>query len=189
MAQSKVAARYAKSLYGLAKEMGVVEAVLADMVLFSKTLSGSKDLSVVIHSPIIAGPKKKAILDQLFKPHFQKVTGMFFDLIVAKGREKELGSIATAFIHEDKVQKGITEGKLISATPLSEELRNALKLKAEQIAGGKVSLEEKVNANLIGGFLLQVGDTQLDASVQSKLTKIREQVIDYSYVPKIHIPK
>ncbi|HRH34522.1 MAG TPA: F0F1 ATP synthase subunit delta, partial [Catalimonadaceae bacterium] len=117
------------------------------------------------------------------------ITSLFFDLILSKGREFELMGIANAFIHEDKIQKGITEGRLVSAGPLTEELRKELVAKAEKMAGGKVFLEEKINPELIGGFLLQVGDLQLDASVSSRLTKFRDQVIDHSYVPKIHIPK
>lgn len=189
MVHSKVAGRYAHSLYMLAKENANVENVLADMVLYAETLQSNSDLGSVVNSPIISVSKKKAILDQIFKPRFQTITGLFFDLILSKGREFELMNIAKAFIHEDKLQRGITEGKLVSATPLTDELRKELVAKAEKMAGGKVFLEEKIDSALIGGFLLQVGDLQLDASVSSRLTKYRDQVIDHSYVPKIHIPK
>ncbi len=189
MAHNKVASRYARSLYQLAKENANVETVLADMVLFADTLKENPTLAIMVNSPVIPVSKKKAVLDLVFKPRFQKLTGMFFDLILSKGREKILDEIASAFIHEDKFQRGITEGKLVSATPLSDELRTELVSRAEKIAGGKVSLSEHVNPDFIGGFLLQVGDIQLDATVSSQLTKIREQVIDHSFVPKIHIPK
>lgn len=189
MAHNKVASRYARSLYQLAKENANVENVLADLVLFADTLKENPALATMVKSPVIPVSKKKSVLDLIFKPRFQKLTGLFFDLVLTKGREKILGEIASAFMHEDKFQKGITEGKLVSATPLTEELRTELVARAEKIAGGKVSLSEHVNPDLIGGFLLQVGDLQLDASVSSKLTKIREQVIDHSYVPKIYIPK
>lgn len=189
MVHSKVASRYAHSLYLLARENSNVDNVLADMVLFAETIHANDELASVIKSPIIAVSKKKAILDQIFKPRFQSITSLFFDLILSKGREFELMGIANAFIHEDKIQKGITEGRLVSAGPLTEELRKELVAKAEKMAGGKVFLEEKINPGLIGGFLLQVGDLQLDASVSSRLTKFKDQVIDHSYVPKIHIPK
>lgn len=189
MVHAKVSTRYARSLYGLAKEQGSVDLVLADMMLFSNTLASHKGLAKMVSSPVIPGPKKKAVLDKLFKPHFQKITAAFFDLVLAKGREKDLPGISNAFLHEDKLQKGISEGKLVTAVAIPDEIRKSLWAKAEEIAGGKVFLEEKVNPELIGGFLLQVNDLQLDATVSSKLTKIRDKVIDHSYIPKIHIPK
>jgi len=187
MASSKAAERYAKSLYQLAKENGTVEPVLADIKLYQATVTANRNLQSVISSPIISSSKKQAILDALFTPHFQKTTSLFFKLVVSKGREKELTEIANAFLHEDKKQKGIKEGKLISAVPLTEDLRKTLLAKAESIAGGKVSIVEKVNPAIIGGYILSVEDLQFDESVQTKLTKLRDQLLDHSYVPKIDL--
>jgi len=83
--------------------------------------------------------------------------------------------------------KGIKEGKLVSAAPLTDSLRTSLIAKAEQMAGGKVSITEKVDPSLIGGYVLTVSDVQFDESVQTKLTKLREQLLDTSYIPKIDL--
>lgn len=187
MANSKAADRYAKSLYQLAKENGTVEAVLADIQYYQSVVSDNRELQSVISSPIIPGTKKQAILDAIFTSRFQKTTSLFFKLVVSKGREKELTEIASAFIHEDKRQKGIKEGKLVSASPLTDALRTSLIAQAEKMAGGKVSITEKVDPSLIGGYVLTVNDVQFDESVQTKLTKLREQLLDTSYIPKIDL--
>jgi F-type H+-transporting ATPase subunit delta len=185
MSNSKVAARYAKSLYSLAKEQGSVEAVLLDMAYYHKVLKENKNLALAINSPIISGQKKQNILEGVFGKDFQKLTSTFIKLVVSKGREKDLFEIAKAFIQEDKRQKGIKDCQIISAVPLSPELRISLTQQAEKIAQGKVEIEEKVDPGLIGGYILRVNDLQWDASVKTNLTKIREQILDFSYVPKI----
>jgi F-type H+-transporting ATPase subunit delta len=185
MSHSKVAARYAKSLYTLTQTQGNTDAVLADMVLYYNTLKENRNLALTIKSPIIPGSKKQNILDGVFGKNFQQITLGFVRLVVAKGREKYLSDIAKAYIQEDKKQKGIRDCEIISAIPLSEDLRKSLTLEAEKLAGGKVDITEKVDSSIIGGYILKVQDLQWDASVKTNLSKIREQILDFSYVPKI----
>ena len=185
MAQSKVAGRYAKSLYQMAKESQSTDLVLADMELYLHALISNRDLAAAMHSPIIAGLKKLDILLAIFENRFQKITNLFIRLVVSKGRETELKEIAESYLHEYKRQLGIKEGKLITASALTEENRTALYAKAEKMAGSKVSITEKIDPTLIGGYILNVNDVQLDESVKTKLTKLREVILDQTYVAKI----
>jgi F-type H+-transporting ATPase subunit delta len=187
MASSKSAERYAKSLYQIAASQGTQEKVLEDMHTYRNALKSSRDLQVLMESPIIPSSRKKSIADALFRKHFQAITGQFFDLVLRKGREKELGAIADAYIREDKKVKGIRDGKLISASPLTDDMRKTLHQRAEKLAGCAVSLEEKVDASLIGGFILTIGDMQLDESIKSKLNKLHNTLVDHSYTPKIDL--
>lgn len=187
MASSKAAERYAKALYQIAASQGSQDYVLQDMYSYRNALHTSRELLVAMSSPVIPRSRKKAVIDALFMKSFQQVTAGFFQLVLKKGREQELGSIADAYIREDKKIKGIRDGKLITASPLTEELRAELHAKAEKLAGGKVSLEEKTDASLIGGFILRIGDLQLDESVKSKLLKLHNTLVDTSYIPKIDL--
>ena len=187
MSQSKSADRYAKSLYQIAVSQGRQEQVLLDITQYRNALKSNPELRAVMNSPVIPSSKKKAIVDGIFRTGFQEVTALFFDLVLKKGREKELGAIADAYIREDKRIKGIRDGKLISATPLSDDLRKQLQDKAEKLAGSKVILEEKVDSSLIGGFILSVGDLQLDESIKSKLSRLHSNLVDTSYIPKIDL--
>lgn len=184
MSESQAAKRYAKSIFSLAKEKGLIEPLLNDMNLFVQTMGENRNLQNLVQSPIIATSKKQEILNQIFKPRFQSLTSAFFDLVVSKGREKDLVGIANAYIAEYKKSQGIKEATVISAMALSPDLKQAIQTKAEQIAGGRVSLSEKVDASLIGGYILNISDLQLDESVKTKFSKLREQLIDTSYVSK-----
>jgi len=83
--------------------------------------------------------------------------------------------------------KGIKDGKLISATALTPELRQELQARAEKLAGSKVILEEKLDPSLLGGFILSVDDLQLDESIKSKLARLHHNLVDTSYIPKIDL--
>lgn len=185
MAESKVAGRYARSLYQMAAETNTTEQVLADMESYLKTVKSSRELAAAINSPIIDSGKKLEILKAVFESGFQKITNLFVNLIVAKGREKELTQIAEAYIHEYKRQLGIKEGTLISATALSDDNKAALYQQAEKIAGGKVAITEKIDPSLIGGYILRINDVQLDQSVKTRLGKLKETLLDDSYISKI----
>ena len=185
MSNSTVAIRYAKSLYALGKEKSLVDQLLADMSLLVQTVQANYNLHSLIQSPIIPSLKKREILNQIFKSHFQTLTNLFIDLVVAKGREKDLVTIGLAYIAEYKRVHGIMEASVISAVALSPELKLQVLAKAEKIAGGKVTLSEKVDSSLIGGFILNIKDLQLDESVKTKFSKLKEQLIDSSYVSKI----
>jgi len=187
MSNSKSAERYAKSLYQIASSEGTQEAVLADIHSYKNAIHSNQELHAVMQSPVIPGSKKKAIVDAIFKASFQKVTCLFFDLVILKGREKELSHIAEAYIKEDKRVKGIKDGKLVTASPLNDELRSELISRAEKLAGSKVEITESVDPALIGGFILTVGDLQLDESIRTKLSKLHLQLVDSSYIPKIDL--
>ena len=187
MTSSKAAERYAISLYQIAASQGNQDKVLGDMQTYRNALKASRDFAVVMSSPVITPSKKKAVVDALFRKEFQPITTQFFDLVIKKGREKDLGAIADAYIREDKKMKGIRDGKLLTATALSEDLRKEIHSRAEKLAGSKVLLEEKIDPSLIGGFVLSIGDLQLDESVKSKLSKLHHTLVDTSYVPKIDL--
>lgn len=187
MVNSKVAYRYARSLYFIAKDAGVQEQVLADFQSFIQTYKESRELRSLIQSPIILGSKKLNILNRIFFVGFQEISQKFITLVVHKGRESDLFDIAQAYIQEDKKSKGIMDAQLTSAVPLTEELKAQLHKRAEAIAGSKVEMSEKIDANLIGGFVLKVNDLQLDASVKSKMERLGSQLLDHSYIPKIDL--
>ena len=84
-------------------------------------------------------------------------------------------AIAQAFITEFKRMHGIKEASVISAVALSPELKEQVMAKAEKIAGGKVTLSEKVDPSLIGGFILNIKDLQLDESVKTKFSKLNRR--------------
>ncbi len=172
----RVASRYAKSLIELAQENNILDAVTEDMKLFSTVSTENRDFSLMLSSPIIPSGKKLEIINQIFSGKVNDLTSKFFALVIKKGRESDLQGIAKAFQKEYELIKGITRAKVKTAVKLSVGLRSEIESLVAKIAGGKIiTIEEEVDENLIGGYVLTIGDKQLDSSVKSILQKAKNQ--------------
>lgn len=176
MSEYRVSSRYAKSLIELAQEKGVLDQVKDDMVLFRDTCDASRDLSLMLKSPIIAHLRKGEILKELFGGKVNDLTLMFIDIVTKKTREFLLYPIATEFINQYNTVRGIQRATVISSTALTSAAREAINKVVTDVTGKTVELEEQVDAELIGGFVLRVGDRQIDDSVKSRLENLRAEL-------------
>jgi F-type H+-transporting ATPase subunit delta len=182
--ESRVASRYAKSLLELAKEKNVLDFVVHDMALFSKTCNDNRALVNTLVSPIIKNDRKLAILKSLFNGKVNPLTLSLFEIISRKNRENYLPEIAKEFAAQYREMKGILAGTVTTPFPINDELRTQFKGIVSKAYGKDVELEEKVNKDIIGGFILKVGDKQIDESVKNKLQRLKNKFKDNSYVAK-----
>jgi F-type H+-transporting ATPase subunit delta len=184
MLETKVAKRYAKSLLDLAKEQGVQEAVNSDMKLLADVCESNHDLRVLLGSPIISSDKKLAILKRVFSGKVSQLSMSFFEIITAKGREGQLEGIAKQYVRILKEYKGIQTAIVTSAVGLDDKLRAEVYKMISESLNSEVELVEKVDKDLIGGFILRVGDKQYDASIARDLRMMKQELIDTSYIRK-----
>ncbi|WP_256014367.1 ATP synthase F1 subunit delta [Desertivirga xinjiangensis] len=175
MSEIQVASRYAKSLIDLSNEQGSLEQVKADMVSFINVLRTNPELQAVLKNPIINTDKKIGILTQLFGQSFHKIIITFFSIVVNKGRAGILYATAKEFINQYNLLKGIVKATVISASALSESNRTEIIRLLEDTTKSSVQLESKIDEDLIGGFVLKVGDKQYDASIASSLQKLKKE--------------
>ena len=185
MSEFRVASRYAKSLIELANEKGVLEQVREDMQMFSNIVSQNRDFKLLLRNPIVKPEKKLAVLNGVFKGKVQELTLAFFNIVARKQRESLLEFIAVSFEEQYKALKGIVTAQVTSALPLTVSLREELTQKIAAEYGQQIQLEEKVDPSLIGGFVLQVGDKQIDSSVKNSLRKLRNEFKDNPYINKL----
>jgi F-type H+-transporting ATPase subunit delta len=186
MADQRVAARYAKSLLDLGKEMGTLESVKEDMDLLSKTMTESRELRLLLRNPIVKHDKKLAILTAIFGGKVSEMTMRFFTILTEKNREAALESMGTEFQVQYNAMQGIQTAQVTSAAPLSAASRAEMeRLVTEQTGLTQVKLTEKVDPELIGGFVLRVGDQQFDDSVRTSLRKMRISLQENSYQNKL----
>ena len=174
MSEIRVAARYAKSLLELAKEQGVVEQVNQDMLFFSKVCDENRALQLTLKSPVVRHQQKMAILKQIFEQRVSPVSYTIFTIITRKNREAVLYAIAKEFHHQYNQYKNIQPAQVTTTFPLDEPLRAKFRQLVTESTGGKqVELQEKVDPALIGGFVLKVGDRQIDESLRSRLQSLK----------------
>lgn len=182
MSDFRVASRYAKSLLDLAEEKGVLEEVHQDMLLFASTLEESRDFFNMLKNPIIKHDKKLKILKAIFSGKVHPMTISIFEIISRKNRESFLPGIATEFHHQYNIFKKVEEARVTTTFPLTDDIRLQFKQIVKQITGKSVELKEEVNPELIGGFILKIGDRQIDDSISSQLKELK---LEFSQNPFI----
>jgi F-type H+-transporting ATPase subunit delta len=186
MLNPRLAGRYAKSLIGLATEQNQLEDVYNDMLLLQAVCKANRDFVVLLKSPVVTPDKKLAVLHAATTGKITELTGAFNRLLVKKSREAVLPEIIEAFIEQYKHQKGIHVVRLTTATPISEEVKQEIISKVQTLTPMKsVELETVVKEDIIGGFLLELGDTLVDASISYDLNKIRSQFLNNDFIYKI----
>jgi F-type H+-transporting ATPase subunit delta len=186
MPNPRLASRYAKALIDLSIEKGQLEQVFADMLLLQQICKSSRDFVNLLRSPIVKADAKKKIVSAITAGKISVLTSSFNALLVSKGRESNLPEIITSFISQYKAYKNIHTVKLATAVPVSDDLRKAVVDQVKKSSGyTNIELEESVDENLIGGFVLQVGDKLVDASISYDLRTIARQFENNDFIYKI----
>jgi F-type H+-transporting ATPase subunit delta len=171
-----VASRYAKSLLDLANEKGQLEAVYADMVQIKNLCAASKEFILFLNSPIIKEDKKVNTLKSVFEGKLNAITSGFLSIVASKRRESIIPEMANSFIEQYRTQKNILTAVVTSASGLDAATKQkALELVKTQL-NGEVELVEKTNPDLIGGFILTIGDKQIDRSVSRQLSNLKKEL-------------
>ncbi len=182
MSDIKVASRYAKSLLDLAVEKQVLEEIHADMQTFDQVCEENRDFYLMLKNPIIQHSKKLSILNEIFDKKFHEMSLAIFRLIIQKQRESFLPAIAKQFQLQYNIHKGIENASVTTTFALTDDLRASFAAVVKEITGKKVALKEKVDEQLLGGFILKIGDRQIDDSLSGKL---RELKLKFNHNPYI----
>lgn len=174
MSEIRVASRYAKSLLGLASEKGILEEVHNDMQLFTNTVEASRELERLLDSPVVKSDKKHSVLTAVFQGKVEDLTLKFIQLVSEKEREAFLPTIAREFHNQYNAVKSIQKAQVVTTFPLDEEMRQSFIETAKKVSGAKsIELSEQVDPSIIGGYVLTVGDKQIDDSLSSKLQDLK----------------
>lgn len=174
MSDIKVASRYAKALLELAVEKKQLEEVHRDVNQLLSISAENRDLVLLLNSPIVNTDKKHNVLKALFQKTGNVITLSFFELVTRKNRSNVLISTAKEFKRRYNLYMGIQEAEVTTTLPLTEDLRKSFIEIVKEISGlEKVELTEKIDKELIGGFVLKVNDKLLDDSLSGKLRNLR----------------
>jgi F-type H+-transporting ATPase subunit delta len=175
MNDSKISVRYSRALFQLANEKNILEKVSNDMAFISE-ICKIDEVKEVLESPIIVPSKKTAIFHNILERNTEKLTLSLIDLLIKNGRECFLPAVARVFRDETLKYKGITETYLTTAITINDKSRKDISEMIASVFKTKVELKETIDKDIIGGFILKVNDNFIDASVRSKLRKIRKEL-------------
>ena len=182
MRESLAGNRYAKSLIGLSIEKKELDTVYNDMVLISETVENSKDLDLLLKSPVVKTDKKQEILSSIFGKETSELTKQFLLLVSSRNREAIIGDIAGAFVRQYKVIKKIIVTEVTSAIKLESAQKKKILQLLNTNESSSVEVIEKINPEIIGGFIVRVDDKQIDASISRKLDDLKQGFSKNPYI-------
>lgn len=176
MSDSRAALRYAKAVLDLAVENIKTAEVERDMRSVTATIADSKELRAMLASPVINDQDKKNALNAIFKDGGEILKGLI-DTLTQNNRIGLLNEVALKYIVLNEDLKGEGVAYVTTAVPLTPELEKKVLQQVAKITDDKVTIENKIDESIIGGFILRVGDLQYDASVANKLGNIKRELI------------
>ncbi len=175
MNDSKISVRYSRALFESAIQRKVLDNIHDDM-LFISEVSSDPEVKEILASPVIKPSKKLEILHAIFGKNVNALTMSLIELVVKSGREKFLPAIARVFINETLKHKGITRVILTTAVKVDQPVKEQISAMIAGAFNTKVELTEVVDSEIIGGFILRIGDSYLDSSVKNKLHRIENEL-------------
>ena len=171
---SRAAIRYAKAIIDIATESNNASAVNNDMKTIGTAIKENGELHEFLSNPIVNGSIKMNALIEIF-PSLQAETKGLFQLLVANKRFEILSAITSQFNTLFDVVSGIEQAVVTTAVPLTAELEVLVKNKLKEFSSKTISITNVVDASIIGGFVLRIGDKQYNASVANKLQQLKRE--------------
>ena len=161
-------------MLSLASDQKALEAVNSDMKLISDTITQSKELGEMLQNPTVKNSDKKGLLMTVFKG-MNKTTSNLISVLIANKRLALLGDVAANYILLYDEQRGTQLAKVTTAVPLTKELESKVLAKVKELTSKEVELVNVVDPNILGGFILRVGDIQYNASISNKLNNLKRE--------------
>ncbi|WP_108425168.1 ATP synthase F1 subunit delta [Flagellimonas amoyensis] len=174
MDQNRAAIRYAKATLDFAVEKKAADAVENDLRDIAAVISESGELQQVLESPVVKSEVKKNALLEIFKGSNEITKGLIQTLLDNK-RIAMLQEVALKYIILHEKKKGEEVAYVTTAVPLTAELEKKILAEVTKATGNKVTIQNKIDEGIIGGFVLRVGDTQFDASIANKLNGLKRE--------------
>ena len=182
MKGARITHRYAKSLMDFAVERNELHQTYEGMQVVMNTCTENRDLRILLESPVVNADQKSKILKAIFDG-LTPMVREFIEVVVRKKRESLLLNIAKDLIVMYNEHNNIRTYSVTTASPLTDELRKKVrKIIDDQGRGGTVELEEHVDPEIIGGFIVRLGDQLYDASLSSRLNELRQEFSKNPYV-------
>jgi F-type H+-transporting ATPase subunit delta len=174
MNQGIISTRYAKALFMVGIENKCLERLKADMELIKYTISENSIFRQVLDNPVIKPPEKRKVMSELLEKWVNPLTLNFINLIIRQRRETLLADVSRNFIDMYEKLKGIKRAHVVSSTSMDDPSKQQLQQQLNVLFKADVQLTAETNPDLIGGFILRVGDQQYDASLSSALKRMRK---------------
>jgi F-type H+-transporting ATPase subunit delta len=171
----EIAQVYSRSLFEVAKEQDKLDAIRDQLGEFTDALNDNRDLQVFLFSPYFSTVEKKEGLHKVLDgadPALQN----FLDLLVEKHRMPALFRIRRQFEERWQEENRLLPVQVTSAIALDDETVEQISSRIAEQTDRRIELTTDVNPEILGGIVLRVGNSILDASIRNRLEQVRRQL-------------
>ena len=176
MRDIRVAKPYARALYEAASEQNALADIVRDIDKLRELIEQSQEFAQLISSPILSPQFKSETFQQIFVDATHPLTINFLKLLTLKQRERYLIAIMDVFSAIVDEAAGRVVAKVTTAVPLTMAQAEQFRQQLGVYSGKQVRLETAIDAQIQGGFIVQLDDTVFDASVATQLQHLRQRL-------------
>jgi F-type H+-transporting ATPase subunit delta len=171
----QIAEVYARSLFEVAKEQGILDTVREQLGQFADVLHDNRQVAMFLFSPYFSTAEKKDGLDRALSGAEEIFTN-FLEALLERHRMPAIFRIRVAYEQLWEDENRLLPVQITSAVALDEETVNSIGKRIGEQTGRKIELSSDVDDGIIGGIVLRVGNVILDASIRNRLEQLRKQV-------------
>ena len=171
----EIARVYAEALFEVAKDKDDLDRVRDELAQFADALQEDRDMQVFFFSPYFHSTEKRDAIGSAISGASEEFVN-FLKLLVEKHRMPVIFRIRRQFDELWKRENRKLDVILTSAVELDPEVARRVGEEIEEQTGQSVELTNRVDDEILGGLVLQVGNMVLDASIRNRLEKLRKSV-------------
>jgi F-type H+-transporting ATPase subunit delta len=177
MSAPRVAARYAEALFGLAQQRGAVGALRRELADIAELVRGSQELRSLLARPDVSAERKAAALDAALGGRFSREIVALLEVLVNHQRGEAVPAVSEAFGALADRAEGVVVAEAATVVPLTGQQRDRLVAALARLTGQRVRLAERLDASVLAGVRLRVGDRLIDGSAAGRLARMREELM------------
>jgi F-type H+-transporting ATPase subunit delta len=176
---SAILGRYAKSLAEVVFEQNLEAAVTEDLKTYSEVFKAVPDLLEAFDSPGVPREVKEKLLESVIKVHpANAITHNFLKVLLQHNRINCFQQIYESYLDAVNEHNGVVSARVSTALPLDSTELQTLGERLSSATGKRVDMEPRTDSDLLGGIVVQIGDTIFDGSIRTKLAEMKRKLAE-----------
>jgi F-type H+-transporting ATPase subunit delta len=171
----EIASVYARSLFEVALEQGKLDDVRDQLGEFADALDSNQEMQVFFFSPYFSTPEKEEGLAKVVTGA-EPIVENFLELLIEKHRMPTVFAVRRAFDELWRLENKLLPVEITSAIELDKKTVKQIGDRIGEETGQKIELSERVDPDILGGLVVRVGNSIIDASIRARLDSLRKQV-------------
>ena len=177
MDNGRISVRYARALFQLAQEQGCEDAVYDGLTRFAHNyLLAIAQYNEVLSDPIVANSEKVKLMEMTVGEPMHDLLRQFIAFVAERKREDKMFLITMKYMEMYRAKHNIMSTRVTTATELPEATYERIKDFIKQSFGAEAEMEVHIDPSLIGGFILDIENTRMDASVAGQLNALKNKL-------------